>query len=43
MKVGGRRQIAMPFIDAFGPEGNEEMGLPPSTDLIVIVDLLATF
>jgi peptidylprolyl isomerase len=43
MKVGGRRQIAIPFIDAFGPDGNEEMGLPPSTDLIVIVDLLATF
>ena len=43
MKVGGRRQIAIPFIDAFGPEGNEEMGLPPSIDLIVIVDLLATF
>ena len=43
MKVGGRRQISIPFIDAFGPEGNEEMGLPPSTDLIVIVDLLATF
>lgn len=43
MKVGGRRQISIPFIDAFGPEGNEEMGLPPSVDLIVIVDLLATF
>ena len=43
MKVGGRRQIAIPFIDAFGPDGNEEMGLPPSTDLVVIVDLLATF
>ena len=43
MKVGGRREIAIPFIDAFGPEGNEEMGLPPETDLVVIIDLLATF
>jgi len=43
MKVGGRRQIAIPFIEAFGPDGNKEMGLPASTDLVVIVDLLATF
>ena len=43
MKVGGRRQLTIPFADAFGTEGNSEMKLPASTDLIVVVDLLSTF
>ncbi len=41
MKVGGRRQVDIPFADAFGEEGNSSLGLPPSTDLIMVVDLLA--
>lgn len=43
MKVGGRRQLTIPFADAFGTEGNSEMKLPASTDLIVVIDLLSTF
>lgn len=42
MKVGGRRQIIIPFADAFGDAGNEGLGLPAKTDLVLIVDLLAT-
>lgn len=41
MKVGGRRQMTIPFADAFGPEGNTEMKLPANTDLVLVVDLIA--
>jgi FKBP-type peptidyl-prolyl cis-trans isomerase len=41
MKVGGRRQLLIPFNDAFGSEGNPNLGLPPSVDLILIVDVIA--
>jgi peptidylprolyl isomerase len=43
MKVGGRRQLTIPFADAFGPDGNTGMKLPASTDLVVVIDLLSTF
>jgi peptidylprolyl isomerase len=43
MKVGGRRQLTIPFADAFGTEGNTSMKLPESTDLVVVIDLLSTF
>lgn len=43
MKVGGRREITVPYALAFGDEGNTELGLPAKTDLIVIVDLFAAF
>ena len=43
MKVGGRRQLHVPFADAWGPEGQSEIGLPAETDVIIVVDLLATF
>jgi peptidylprolyl isomerase len=43
MKVGGRRQLTIPFADAFGTEGNTSMKLPASTDLVVVIDLLSTF
>lgn len=41
MKVGGRRQMTIPFADAFGPEGNTEMKLPANTDLVLVVDVIA--
>ena len=41
MKVGGRRQMTIPFAEAFGPEGNTEMKLPANTDLVLVVDLIA--
>jgi peptidylprolyl isomerase len=43
MKVGGRRQLHVPFAEAWGPEGQTEIGLPAETDVIIVVDLLATF
>lgn len=43
MKVGGRRQLQIPFEDAWGAEGQSEIGLPGEIDLIVVIDLLATF
>ena len=43
MMVGGRRAIVMPPEDAFGPDGNPQMGLPADTDMIVVVDLLGAF
>jgi peptidylprolyl isomerase len=43
MKVGGRRQVDIPFADAFGEAGNEGLGLPASTDLIMVLDLVAVY
>jgi peptidylprolyl isomerase len=40
MKVGGRRQMTIPFLEAFGEAGNDQMGLPAGVDLIIVVDLL---
>ena len=41
MKVGGRRQIVIPFVEAFGTAGNPDLGLPADTDLVLIIDLIA--
>ena len=43
MKVGGRRAIIVPPEDAFGPEGNPQLGLPAGTDMIIVVDLLGVY
>lgn len=43
MSAGGRRQITIPYKDAWGDEGNSQIGLPAKTDLVVIVDLLALY
>lgn len=43
MKVGGRRVITIPADQGFGEEGNAQISLPPSTDLILVVDLFATY
>ena len=43
MKTGGRRQLTIPFVDAFGEAGNAEFGLPPSTDMVLVLDLIAAF
>ena len=43
MKVGGRRQVTIPFVDAFGAAGNANLGLPASTDLIMVLDLIAVY
>jgi len=43
MKVGGRRQVDIPFAQAFGAAGNTSLGLPASTDLIMVLDLVAVY
>jgi FKBP-type peptidyl-prolyl cis-trans isomerase len=43
MKVGGRRAIIVPPDDAFGPEGNPQLGLPAGADMIIVVDLLGVY
>jgi peptidylprolyl isomerase len=43
MKVGGRRAIIVPPADAFGPDGNPQLGLPAGTDMIIVVDLLGVY
>ena len=43
MKVGGRRAIVVPPADAFGPDGNPQLGLPAGSDMIIVVDLLGVY
>ena len=43
MKVGGRRAIIVPPADAFGPDGNPQLGLPAGSDMIIVVDLLGVY
>jgi len=43
MKVGGRRAIVITPADAFGPDGNPQLGLPAGTDMIIVVELLGFF
>ena len=43
MQVGGRRQITIPFAEAFGAGGNENLGLPPDTDLVIVIDLVGAY
>jgi FKBP-type peptidyl-prolyl cis-trans isomerase len=43
MKVGGRRAIVVPPDDAFGPDGEPQLGLPAGTDLVIVVDLLGVY
>jgi len=43
MQIGARRAIIAPPADAFGPDGNPQLGLPADTDLILVVDLLGAY
>lgn len=43
MKPGGRREVRVPFISAFGSGGSPDLGLPASTDLVLVLDLLAVY
>ena len=43
MAVGGRRQVHVPFLLAFGEAGNPDFGLPASTDMVLIIDLIAAY
>lgn len=43
MAVGGRRQVHVPYLLAFGEAGNPDFGLPASTDMILVIDLIAAY
>jgi peptidylprolyl isomerase len=43
MQVGGRRAIVVTPEDAFGPDGNPQLGLPAGTDMVIVVDLLGVY
>lgn len=43
MAVGGRRQVHVPYLLAFGEEGRDEFGLPAKTDMVLVVDLVGAF
>ena len=42
-RVGGTRVITMPAEDAFGAGGRPLLGLPPDTDVIVVVEVLGAY
>ncbi len=43
MKVGGRRQVTIPFAQAFGTAGSENLGIPGNTDVVLVLDLVAAY
>lgn len=43
MKIGGRRQVQIPFPLMFDGLGSEGLGLPPSIDLVLVIDLVAVY
>lgn len=43
VRQGGRRLAVLPFSLAFGAAGNTDLGLPPATDVVLVIDVLAVF
>jgi peptidylprolyl isomerase len=43
MKVGGRRQSQVPYTLIFDGQGNEQLTLPPSIDVVLIMDMVAVY
>lgn len=43
MRVGGRRMLVIPYAQAWGAEGNAALGLPATTDPIIVFDLVAVY
>jgi len=43
IRQGGRRLAVLPFSLAFGAAGNTDLGLPPATDVVLVLDVLAVF
>lgn len=43
MKVGGRRQLQLPYTLMFDGLGSEGLNLPPSIDIVMIIDLVVVY
>ena len=42
--MGHGEELTLRFAaDAFGPDGNPQLGLPAGTDMIIVVDLLGVY
>ena len=42
-RVGGTRVLTIPPDQAFGAQGEAGLGLPPDTDLIVVVEVVGVY
>ena len=40
MKVGGRRELVIPGVMAYGAQGNPAAGIPPDDTLVFVVDIV---
>ena len=43
MRVGGRRQAQIPYPLMFNGQGNDTLGLPPETDVVLVIDLIGQY
>jgi FKBP-type peptidyl-prolyl cis-trans isomerase len=43
MKIGGLRQITIPYALAFGDAGNTNFGLPAKTDMVLVIELVTAY
>ena len=43
MKVGGRRQVQIPYGSVFNGQGSKRLQLPAGIDVVVVVDLLGFY
>ena len=43
MKVGGRRQVQIPYTNVFNGQGSGKLQLPAGIDIVVVIDLLGTY
>ena len=43
MQVGGRRQVQIPYSLMFDGLGSEGLRLPPSIDLVLVIDLISVY
>ena len=43
MNVGGRRQLTVPYAEAFGSADSSSLGIPENTDAVFVIDLVAAY
>ena len=43
LNVGGRRQLTVPYSEAFGSGDSSSLGIPENTDVVFVIDLVAAY
>ncbi len=43
LNVGGRRQLTVPYAEAFGSGDSSSLGIPENTDVVFVIDLVAAY